>query len=516
MLALPRQLFRSPKGSLDVLESIIGSAFTHERPIFCIAGSSEFKKLNLRHKRAAIHSDIISTNRFLSWYLMAEVLSGEYDDGIFCMMALHVAHRHSDPRRDNIVHNPLSGPQNRENWRELLLEAYDGENPGRHILDALNAGTLVFGESLNHRNEPVKVYVEFLRKMRVLAASDETINEPLLTSLANLVTKIGCTSPSKPGLTELIVEILRTMKPSAASQSHIQDSVSESFWHGLEHIVQAATAAKYEEKEKLEGLIFDTLDLETRSPISTSRHAARIKNHPRIATWLAPKIGGTSSPPYGGQWLKLMNKFEAEWFDFGTSYQQLWAECHLGSRLTEYFRHVSRAEQLHLISPILLRVIRFETRRARQGLVEDLVSTSAKTMTNICKSRERFGGSWRRDVYLVVEILFQVWEFFERDGANDGTNRTMVRAFEGILNTLESSLPQEEQHGTGFHGQLLHFTEYIQQRRGIPALISHNFDVTLNRLYAKSDQKVEWGYQSYGQPRVPSCVIRDFVNDGML
>ncbi|KAG9034162.1 hypothetical protein FS837_002261, partial [Tulasnella sp. UAMH 9824] len=185
------------------------------------------------------------------------------------------------------------------------------ESLGKHLLNALNVGTLVFEESMESWHHQIIVYTEFFKKMRTLAEVDKTINEPLLDSSANLVTKIACTTPSKPGSTRLIEEILRTMKPSAISQGHIQDSVSEGFWHSLDHMVQMATVATYTEKEKLEGLIFDTLDLDVRSPISTSRHAARIKHHSRIATWLASKFERMEFS-HVEKWLKLMNKFEAE------------------------------------------------------------------------------------------------------------------------------------------------------------------------------------------------------------
>lgn len=389
------------------------------------------------------------------------------------------------------------------------------ENLEKHLLHALNVGILVFDESLESWHHQSIVYTEFLKKMRTLAESDETINEPLLNASADLVTKIASTSPSKPGSTGFVIEGLRTMKPLAISQSHVQDSVSVGFWHGLDHIVSVVTAARSSEKEQLEGLIFYTLDLETSSPVSTSRHAARIRNHPRIATWLASHFGWTDFS-YVAKWLKLMNKFEAEWFDCETSYHELWAKCSLGRQLIEHFKHVQRAEELCLISPILLRAIRLEKLWTRQGHVDDLVSTSLRLLNNICSSRERFSDSWRDDIYLVVEVLFQVWEFVERDGTKNSTNATMLRTFEGIPYSLESNLPREEQYGTGYYGRLLHATRYIQQRRGKPALISHNFDVTLNRLFAASNKKVEWDYQSYDQPKVPSCGVGDFVSDGML
>lgn len=126
LLALPRQLFRSPRGSLDGLEFIIGSALTPRMTRSSFSSSSGFEKLNSRLKRIVIHSAIISANSLLPWEVMAGVLSRKYDDSILCMIALHVAHCHSDQRRDDNASIQLSGPQNDANWRKLLLRAYDG------------------------------------------------------------------------------------------------------------------------------------------------------------------------------------------------------------------------------------------------------------------------------------------------------------------------------------------------------------------------------------------------------
>lgn len=337
--------------------------------------------------------------------------------------------------------------------------------------------------------------------------------------MITLATKVDWKTPGGIDQTRLIVEILRTIKLPAAWQSHHPPDPNEAslaLWHGVDHIVQVATIEERAADIDFEEAILDALNLNAKSPESNSLHAARIEHHPRVVAWLVSKVGGF--PSATRPWLKLMKKFDTEWFASKQSLQQVWVDYRLGWRLLASFRTIQNGHDLFLMSPILVRLISSQSPRSRQQLVEaGIVPVMTDMVIRICRDRERFDvARWRDCAHLVLELFFQVWEFSERDKTEGVTNDKMVLAFKNMLPILESNLWREQDGGTGFHGQLLHFAEYIQQRRGVSALISHSFDVALNRLFAEADKKVEWGYQSYGQPRAPSCALRDFVNDGLF
>ncbi|KIO24746.1 hypothetical protein M407DRAFT_25894 [Tulasnella calospora MUT 4182] len=512
---LPLGMFHGHKGSLSALAFLIGP-FKYRDPLAFVASKSNFANLDFRFRKAMIHKELLSANEYFSWDVMAKSLSNGYDDGILSMLAFYIVHRYRG--QEQVANAPIMVPdaRDRANWRVQLLEAYDGENLGRNILGALDAGVLVFDKSLDSWDGPVKVYTTFVRTVQNLTTSNETTKSSLANSLIKLVTKVEWKTPGSVEQTMLVVEILRRIKLLQGRSWSIGDEGSLALWHGLGHIVQVATIEARAAVIDFDEAISDALDLDSNSPRSNSLHAARITEHPRVVAWFVSKVGGF--PSAARRWLKLMRKFETEWFGSKPSLQQLWIDYRLGGRVLASFRTIENGDDLFLMSPILIQLILFESPKSRQQLVEaGLVPAMVDMVIRICRDRERFDATrWRDGAYLVLEIFFQVWEFSERDHSGGVTSDRMVLAFKNMLPILESNLRREQDDGTGFHEQLLHFTEYIQQRRGISTLISHNFDVALNRLYAECDKKVEWGYQSYGQPRSLCCTLRDFVNDEMF
>ncbi|KAG8923705.1 hypothetical protein FRC01_012461 [Tulasnella sp. 417] len=512
-LDLPSQMFHSHKHSLHALESIIRPP-KYKVPLAHIASDSDFANLDFRLRKALIHDELLSSNKPLSFDLMAKFLSNAYDDGTLNMLAFHIAHHYNSQGRSGNA--PLPMPvAGSVNWRVLLLEAYDGNNLDRNILNALNAGILVFDQSLGNWDGPAKTYTTFVRTMQNLATSNETDKLPLTNSLVKLLMKVQWKVPGGIDQTKLVGEILRTIKLSAIaldadSFQSVETEVSEALWHGLDHIVQLAAIKARAADINFEEAILDSVDLGSKSPRSNSLHAARIEDHPRVVAWLASKVGGF--PSEARSWLKLMRAFETEWFGSKQSLQQVWIDHNLGWRLLGSFRTIKKGDELFLMSPILVKLISFETPKLRQHVVEaGLIPAVVDMVIQICRERERFDGArWHDGVNLVLEIFYQLWEFSERD--RFVTNDKMVAAFKGILPLLESNLRPARDDREGVHSPLL--AGYVQKHRGVSAIISHNGDVALNRLFAECDRKVDWGYHLYGQPKPPSCTRTDFASDG--
>ncbi|KAG8909401.1 hypothetical protein FRC01_006962 [Tulasnella sp. 417] len=444
--------------------------------------------------------------------LMSKFLRHAYDDGVLSMLASYIAADYNNRERTGSVGHAVLGFPTAK-WNALLLEAYDGNNLDRNILDALDIGILVF-ESLDNWDGPAKIYTTFVRTMQSLAIADEAAKLRLTNSLVKLVTKVQWKTPGSVDETRLVGVILRTIKLSAIALDNFQPvetDVSKALWHGLDHIVQLATIRDRAADIDFEEVILDAVDLKSNISGSNSLHAARIEDHPRVVAWLASKLGGF--PSETRSWLKLMKKFEIEWFGPNQSLQQVWIDHRFGWRLLGCFRTIKNGDELFLISPVLVKLISFETPKLRQHVIEaGLIPALVDMAIHICKERERFHARWRDGVNLVLEIFYQVWEFSERD--RFVTDDKMVAAFKDILPLLESNLRPERDDGKGVHSPLL--AGYIHKHRGISAIISHNGDVALNRLYAECDRKVEWGYHLYGEPKTLPCTRTDFASDGMF
>ncbi|KAG8923704.1 hypothetical protein FRC01_012460 [Tulasnella sp. 417] len=508
---LSSSMFHSHKGSLDALEFVIRPP-GYELPLARVAGNSDLANLDFRFKKAIIHRELLSNVERLPWDLMTKFLSKEYDGGLLSMLAINIVHGYDgeDPGEE------LLSRQNNVIWRFMLLRAYDGVDLKDDIVNALDTGISVFDKSLDNWDEAANTYAIFVRKIRNIASDDGAVSERVMDSLINLITKVEWQSPGGINQARLIVEIMQAIQPFAAPESPlepIRDKVSAALWHGLDTVVQVATPETTASVVDLEEAIFEALDLGTKSRKWNSLHAADLENHPRVVAWLVAKVG--ESPSAARRWLGLMRKFETEWFGSNTSLQQVWIDHKLGWRLLASFRTIENGDDLFLMSPILISLISFETPELRRHLVEaGLIPAVVDMVIRICTKQKRFSPTWGDGVNLVLEMFFQLWEFPESDRLV--TDDKMVAAFKSILPILESNLRQKRDTGKRFHSQLLQFAGYIHERRRIPAIISQNRDVALNRLYAECDRKVEWGYHLYGQPKALCCTREDFASDGMF
>ncbi|KIO22984.1 hypothetical protein M407DRAFT_9653 [Tulasnella calospora MUT 4182] len=208
--------------------------------------------------------------------------------------------------------------------------------------------------------------------------------------------------------------------------------------------------------------------------------------------------GGSNTVPIYRLWLSAIRRNVYNWCQGRNG--DIWRKSGFAKRVVSYLGHPAELVVTWEVADIMASLSGVSLVGRRKFLDEGAIDALITVSTQITKKMEIYS-QWRLLIWLLL-----LW------GSPD-ESPDIEWATDSILIALREFIPVRWPTDDVVQDRLQGFIEYLKERRSDAAIIAHQLDVAINRIYGS---KYTWNYLIFQDVKpLASCSRSTFVEDGL-